>query len=445
MVSVRAGMGREVVCERRRGRTGRGWTAIADRGLTPDGYQSNPVAYEPETPAQEAGEDEDYSPPPSSGDKADSKPDDTFHILPVDTPDASAGEGTDKTPATPADDTPSVDETPTSDEPTPGADDVELPGEPDGITHPTKFENDKDASSTTYCTKPHGDKPIVQYALTIDAGSTGSRIHVYKFHNCGPSPQLEYETFKMLQPGLSSFKDDPTAAAASLDPLMDEALRVVPKELWNCSPVEVKATAGLRLLGEKESAAILDEVRNHLETKYKFPVPEGAVEIMEGKDEGVYAWITANYLLGKIGEGVKSTDTLAVMDLGGASTQIVFEPDFTKSTDDFHEGDHKYELKFMGKDHILYQHSYLNYGLMRARRSVHNLVAFMWSFSQANTDWDTLTEDIEIPNACLSRGMTRVVELDPPGRSAVNVTMHGGNGGYEACKRTIELVMGKEA
>ena len=163
-------------------------------------------------------------------------------------------------------------------------------GEEDTDDDVMTFETDPDPLSTMACADPYDStRPIVQYALTIDAGSTGSRIHVYKFHNCGPSPELEYETFKMLNPGLSSYAGDPTAAAASLDPLLEEAKRVVPSELWKCTPVEVKATAGLRLLGTQESDAILDEVRNRLETNWDFVVPnEKAVEIMDGKDEGGY-------------------------------------------------------------------------------------------------------------------------------------------------------------
>lgn len=312
---------------------------------------------------------------------------------------------------------------------------------------PTSFETDPDPSGTTACEKAYNDeKPLVQYALTIDAGSTGSRIHVYKFHNCGPSPELEYETFKMLNPGLSAFASDPSAAAASLDPLLHEAQRVVPEKLHSCTPVEVKATAGLRLLGQAESDAILDEVRTRLETNFKFVVgSEHSVEIMDGKDEGVYAWITANYLAKKIGEGVESPDTLAVMDLGGASTQIVFEPKFPSETDSLLEGEHKYSLQFGGKEFTLYQHSYLGYGLMRARRSIHNLVAFTWSFGQGQLEWDSMSEDIMVPNPCLTLGSTRRVELDPPGRQAVNVTMHGGNGGFDACNRVVQLVMAKDA
>ena len=324
------------------------------------------------------------------------------------------------------------------------------------------FETDPDAASTSACADPYDAKrPLVQYAITIDAGSTGSRVHVYKFQNCGPSPALEYETFKQLHPGLSAYPSDPAGAAASLNPLLEEAKRVIPQDLWSCTPVEVKATAGLRLLGESESGSILAEVRRRLENDWPFVVPnEKAVEIMDGKDEGeravlvcaftltrtgVYAWITANYLLNKIGEGAGPTDTLAVMDLGGASTQIVFEPKFPASSDqDLIEGEHKYKLSFGGKDFTLYQHSYLGYGMMRARRSVHNLVAFTWSFGHTDINWDTLSENEQVPNPCLSRGTTHSVELDPPGRTPVKVTMHGATGGFEACNRVVELVMAKD-
>src|SRR5271170_6379480 len=163
---------------------------------------------------------------------------------------------------------------------------------------------------TTKCSKSSDpSKPIIQYALMIDAGSTGSRIHVYRFNNCGPAPELEHEEFKMTEKrpegsGLSSYKTDVDGAAKSLDPLLEVAMRTVPDEYKSCSPIAVKATAGLRLLGDEMSAKILDAVRSRLETAYPFPVvsrEKGGVEIMSGAAEGVYAWITTNYLLGNIG------------------------------------------------------------------------------------------------------------------------------------------------
>ncbi|KAI1395925.1 guanosine-diphosphatase [Hypoxylon fuscum] len=235
---------------------------------------------------------------------------------------------------------------------------------------------------TEKCTKSFSkDKPIVQYVLMIDAGSTGSRIHVYKFNNCGPTPELEKEEFKMTEKsvgGLSKYKDDPVAAAKSLDDLMEVAMRTVPDKLKGCSPVAVKATAGLRMIGPEASERILETVRSHLEKDYPFPVvskEENGVAIMDGSDEGVYAWITTNYLLGKIG-GPDQSPTAAIFDLGGGSTQIVFEPTFKGLAsggmpEKLAEGDHKYELNFGGRKFELYQHSHLGYGLMAARNSIH--------------------------------------------------------------------------
>jgi guanosine-diphosphatase len=302
----------------------------------------------------------------------------------------------------------------------------------------------------------------------IDAGSTGSRIHIYKFNNCAASPSFEYEVFSQTRPGLSSYAAHPSQAAESLDVLMQEAERVVPRSLWVCTPVAVKATAGLRLLGIQESEAILTAVRLRLETKYKFGVAErNGVEIMDGKDEGVHAWVTANYLLDALPTGrtvgVPLTTPYAVLDLGGASTQIVFKPSFDLDGDGIddngnglEEGEHKYVLHFQGGDHVLYQHSYLGYGLMRARAHVHRVVEFMSHFTsntspatKPNGDEEDEDEGEVVYNPCIAQGMKRRIEVDI-GREGVsvfkNVTMMGGEvGSWEACNRVLELVLAKDA
>lgn len=117
----------------------------------------------------------------------------------------------------------------------------------------------------------------------IDAGSSGSRVHVYRFTVCH-DPVLEDEVFHMLEPGLSSYGDDAEGAATSLKKLMDIAVTNVPEEFQKCTPVAVKATAGLRFLGKDKSNRILKAVRKYLETSYPFPIAN--IEVMEGSDEG---------------------------------------------------------------------------------------------------------------------------------------------------------------
>ena len=257
----------------------------------------------------------------------------------------------------------------------------------------------------------------------IDAGSTGSRIHVYRFNNCGSTPELENEVFEQTKPkeggsGLSSYKEDAEGAAQSLDPLMEVAIKSVPEEYRSCSPLAVKATAGLRLLGPEMSDKILVAVRNRLETVYPFPVvskEKGGIQIMDGSDEGVYAWITTNYLLGKIG-GPDETPTAAVFDLGGGSTQIVFQPTFEKSKaggmpEHLAAGDHKYDLKFGGREFELYQHSHLGYGLMSARESMNNVVVDNMLAQHAD-DLSWVKEPV--PNPCIGPGMEKKIKMKFP-------------------------------
>lgn len=322
--------------------------------------------------------------------------------------------------------------------------------------------------ATSKCTRSYSkDKPLIQYALMIDAGSTGSRIHVYRFNNCGATPELENEVFKMTEKkkggsGLSSYGADAEGAAKSLDVLMDAAMESVPDKLKGCTPVAVKATAGLRKLGPEMSDAILKAVRKRLETVYPFPVvseDKGGVEVMDGKDEGVYAWITTNYLLGKIG-GPDKTPTAAVFDLGGGSTQIVFQPTFKQAADGgmpetLKEGDHKYDLQFGGRDFTLYQHSYLGYGLMEARNNLHRAFVEGWYENHSQEASSSLAAAKEqltlkpLANPCMNVGMSKQVEVPlseghPLGPS-ITVNMTGPRVGSPAqCRSLAEKTLKKD-
>ncbi|KIJ92253.1 hypothetical protein K443DRAFT_13748 [Laccaria amethystina LaAM-08-1] len=188
-----------------------------------------------------------------------------------------------------------------------------------------------------------------------------------------PSSEYEYEVFKMTQPGLSSFGGNPDRAVRSLDVLPDEVVRVVPKATHGYTLVAVKATAGFRGGGEDSNVLSLQE--------------KDGVVIMGGKDEGVYTWIMANYLLGppKLPESAPlDIPIYAVLDLGGASTQIVFEPRFASDIE-LREVELKYSLQFGGRSHVLYHYSlYVD-------------VAGYWKPKAV------------VVNPCLAKGMRRVV------------------------------------
>ncbi|KAH0707540.1 hypothetical protein KY290_012053 [Solanum tuberosum] len=214
----------------------------------------------------------------------------------------------------------------------------------------------------------------MKYAVIFDAGSSGSRVHVFCFdENLDLVPiGNELELFVQKKPGLSSFASDPMAAADSLLPLLKDAENVVPRNLRSNTPVRVGATAGLRQLEGDASDRILQAVRDFLKSKSSFKAQADAVIVLDGNQEGAYQWVTINYLLGKLGK--KYSDTVGVVDLGGGSVQMAYaisESDAQKAPK-LSDGEDTYvqEMYLKGTKYFLYVHSYLHYGLLAARAEI---------------------------------------------------------------------------
>ncbi|KAK9766420.1 Guanosine-diphosphatase [Basidiobolus ranarum] len=268
-----------------------------------------------------------------------------------------------------------------------------------------------------------------EYVSVVDAGSTGSRIHVYTFERCGSEVKLLDELFEQVEPGLSAYAEDPLKAAESLDSLLDQALVKVPKHLHKCTPITIKATAGLRLLGEEKSEEILKAVEKRITEKYPFPLTkEEGVAVLDSAKEGVYAWVTVNYLLKNIGQQERK-HTVAILDLGGGSTQIVFEPTLDESH--YFPEEHQYKLKFGPHEHLLYQHSHLGYGLMEARKQVKSLVAKTGESSQ-----------LIVPHPCLFPRTSQKWEF-PTEAGERTVTLVGIATGVDKCHELMEKVLDK--
>ncbi|OIT38401.1 PREDICTED: apyrase 2-like [Nicotiana attenuata] len=214
----------------------------------------------------------------------------------------------------------------------------------------------------------------MRYAVIFDAGSSGSRVHVFCFdENLDLVPiGNELELFVQKKPGLSSYASDPEAAAESLLSLLKEAENVVPRKLRSNTPVRVGATAGLRQLEGDASDRILQAVRDFLKSKSSFKAKADAVTVLDGNQEGAYQWVTINYLLGKLGK--KYSDTVGVVDLGGGSVQMAYaisESDAQKAPK-VSDGEDTYvqEMYLKGTKYYLYVHSYLHYGLLAARAEI---------------------------------------------------------------------------
>ncbi|KAL2320438.1 hypothetical protein Fmac_029407 [Flemingia macrophylla] len=212
---------------------------------------------------------------------------------------------------------------------------------------------------------------VTSYAVIIDAGSTGSRVHVFHFdHSLELLPigdDLDFN--KKVTPGLSSYADVPQRAANSLIPLLEAAENVVPEDLHHKTPLKLGATAGLRLLDGDAAENILQAVRDMFKNRSSLNIQSDAVSVIDGNHEGSYLWLAVNYLLGKLGK--EYTKTVGIVDLGGGSVQMAYavSKNTGESAPKVPDGEEPYitNLVAKGKNYDLYVHSYLRYGREAAR------------------------------------------------------------------------------
>ncbi|XP_071797474.1 ectonucleoside triphosphate diphosphohydrolase 5-like [Asterias amurensis] len=208
------------------------------------------------------------------------------------------------------------------------------------------------------------------YGVMFDAGSTGSRIHVYHFRNRseGKPPLLKSEVFNNTKHGLADFADSPKEAVEVVRNLLDIGMKSIPTELWSSTPVALKATAGLRLIPPEKAQRLLDGVyelllHSGLHTESK----KHTVAIIDGIHEGEFIWLTVNFLRGVLGSLDHATNTMGVLDLGGGSTQITFAPRFEETILQGMPLGLIKTFRFMKESFQLYTHSYLGLGLKAAR------------------------------------------------------------------------------
>ena len=166
-----------------------------------------------------------------------------------------------------------------------------------------------------------------KFALLIDAGSSGSRIYIYAYAKklpIIPLPVIQNLFTQAVQPGLSSYANNPSQAGASLEPILSSAYNYLVGIGANpaTTPIRVLGTAGMRLLTESEQQAIYDSVFSYIHQNYPYLVDRDQIKTITGAEEGLYGWISTNYLLNNF---LTHHPTSGLLDMGGASTQIVYE------------------------------------------------------------------------------------------------------------------------
>uniref|UniRef100_A0A3P8TDV1 Ectonucleoside triphosphate diphosphohydrolase 3 n=1 Tax=Amphiprion percula TaxID=161767 RepID=A0A3P8TDV1_AMPPE len=218
----------------------------------------------------------------------------------------------------------------------------------------------------------------LQYGIVIDSGSSRSNVYLYEWPGEKQNETgvvSEKMNCRVSGVPISEMKVDQQKdeeAWKGFKECMDEVSKVIPVEKHKNTPLFLGATAGMRLLHEKDeqrSNEVLASLKEYLSS---LPFMFQNASIITGQEEGLYGWITVNYLMGNFlekniwnsyvrPEGAK---TVGSMDLGGASTQIAF------SVQEAHSGPDYMHVKLYGYAYNVYTHSFLCYGKNEADKRV---------------------------------------------------------------------------
>lgn len=200
-----------------------------------------------------------------------------------------------------------------------------------------------------------------RHTIFIDAGSSGSRLYIFEYDGESSLPVIKDIFSKDIKPGLSSYANHPDDAENAVKTLLDDANEYLTSKSINPREVEVNllATAGMRLLPANQQQALYDHLSNYLKTHYAFQL--GEIKTISGKMEGLYGWLNINYLLGNFNPDQKTVGTI---DMGGASTQIVFATSNQTKPDDI------ITLTIHNQPYTVFSKSFLGFGQDQIREKI---------------------------------------------------------------------------
>jgi len=206
----------------------------------------------------------------------------------------------------------------------------------------------------------------------FDAGSTGTRVHVYQY-----APRVEQASTIMqtplsspntlakfsIKPGISSYSENVEGIGASLKTLCEAAAAAL--KLHDASldlshvPLYLGATAGVRNLTAEAQRVVMRGVRAFFRSKdnpFAFR-HDAQARILSGEEEGTFAWLGLNYFMDSISASGQTTH--GSLDFGGDSMQIAFVPQDNSILAGF------FPLHFSTSQGLpihLYTHSFLQFG-----------------------------------------------------------------------------------
>lgn len=225
------------------------------------------------------------------------------------------------------------------------------------------------------------------FVAVFDAGSSGTRVHIYRpsapggsISASGAVPDVAPEpSSKKVKPGLSSFAGKEGQVTAYLTPLTDFVIANIKDASAGSAGAAAPssssclvifgATAGLRSVPSAASK-LLEVAKSAISTA--LPCTIGSFRVISGEEEGGYGWLSVQALSKRLpGQSSVAGGYWAVLEVGGASMQVTvpLQPPSLNAAMT------RFKAPFGSLSEMLYSHSFLGYGLDSARRSYNTFYA----------------------------------------------------------------------
>ncbi|CAI2734055.1 unnamed protein product [Schistosoma spindalis] len=305
--------------------------------------------------------------------------------------------------------------------------------------------------------------PVGQnYIIIVDAGSSGSRMFVYTWRTKSESlsglEDVEIlkdasgnPVVKKKTPGLSSFANKLSDIPEYISALLSYAESHIPLSSQPSTPLFIMATAGMRLLTQTDQDTIWRHVRSHVKSTYKFQFKESHAYTISGVEEGLFGWISVNYLRGRFrllpgDKGPVKQPTNGMLDMGGASMQIAYEVQSTDNLPNSLVSEFSLTRKWFSTNqrYKLYVKSYLGYGMNAFRKRYEEYLFEMFGINNSSKQ-----EASRIEDPCLLEGFNVTSELTPrrvvgemlePASDKFSV-QYTGTGNMDKCMQNVEPLL----
>ncbi|XP_058143842.1 ectonucleoside triphosphate diphosphohydrolase 4 isoform X6 [Dasypus novemcinctus] len=260
--------------------------------------------------------------------------------------------------------------------------------------------------------------------------------------------------------GISEFATSPEKVSDYIFPLLNFAAEHVPRAKHKETPLYILCTAGMRILPESQQKAILEDLLTDIPVHFDFLFSDSHAEVISGKQEGVYAWIGINFVLGRFehiedddeavvevnvpgsesSEAITRKRTAGILDMGGVSTQIAYEVPKTEEVAknllaefnlgcDVHQTEHVYRV---------YVATFLGFGGNAARQRYEDRIFASTVQKNRLLDKQTgLTPDTPYLDPCLPLDIKDEIQQN-------GQTMYlRGTGDFDLCRETIQPFMNR--